>query len=122
MNNYPSSLAEVTSSEGILYDPVESLVKIFGIGRALPGEPDKIITSMKPVFCGAPGLEGAPKDHKTGWDAAVGPPTRGLVNGNIGPNAATGNLAAKLIRPVRRKLNGELGTSMCSREELLRAI
>ena len=56
-----------------------------------PGEPDKIITSMKPVFCGAPGLEGAPKDHKTGWDAAVGPPTRGLVNGNVGPNAATGN-------------------------------
>ena len=34
VNDYPSSLAEVTSSEGILYDQVASLVKIFGIGRA----------------------------------------------------------------------------------------
>ena len=44
------------------------------------------------------------------------------MNGNVGPNAATGNLTAKMLKPVRNQMNKQQGMSLCSREELLRAI
>ena len=44
------------------------------------------------------------------------------MNGNVGPNAATGNPTAKMLKPVRAQMNKQQGTSLCSREELLRVI
>ena len=65
-------------------------------------------------------MSGEAKDHKTGWDPLVGPPKRPLCNGNIGGNAAMGQLTFLVLRPIRNNLNDQQKTSICSREELQR--
>ena len=44
------------------------------------------------------------------------------MNDNVGPNAALGNISSRLVRPVRKFFNHEVGTAVCSTGELLRAI
>ena len=49
----------------------------------------------------------------------MGPPKRPLCNGNIGANSSIGHIAFILLRPIRNDLARQVGTSVCSREELL---
>ena len=119
----PASMEEVAISEGILYSHSTAICRIFNMGReAGDGEADRIKEALKPVFCGVPALVGSRKDHKTGWDAIIGPPTRPICNANIGPNSGLGNLVARALRPLKIALGRECQYTVCSTEELLREI
>ena len=44
------SMEDVSSNEGLLYDHVSALTRVFGFGNGLEGERDRIRESMKPTF------------------------------------------------------------------------
>ena len=70
---------------------------------------------------GIPAMIGSRKVHKVGWEAGTGPPTHPIINAKLGPNAGMGNLISRIIRPLRKEINN-IGTTLASTEELLRAI
>ena len=76
---------------------------------------------MKVVSSDIPPLKGLRKDHKKVMDPSLGPPNRPFLNAGIGPNANLANLQARILRPVRTVLNSEIGTEVCSTEEVKRA-
>ena len=84
----------MTASEELLYDHCGALLKIFSVGKDTPEEQLKILQGMKAKYSGVPAMEGSPKDHKEGCDPVKGPITRPLINANVGPNAAVGNITS----------------------------
>ena len=105
-------LEDMVEFEIELYNHVAALVRVFGLGKQSEGETEKIIKAMKLTFCSVTPMSGEAKDHKTGWDPAVGPPKHPLCNGNIGANSSIGHIAFILLRPIRNDLARQVGTSV----------
>ena len=131
--NYARAMApHLEAAHACTYEDVaESEKTIYAVSKALcrglevGGDGDnmeRISESMKVVSGGVPVLQGLRKDHKKGFDPAVGPPCRPLLNAKLGPNANLGNLIARVLRPLRKELAEETGTELLNTESLLHSM
>ena len=121
INEIPSSMQEVKSSEVLLNAHAKSWCKMLRVGsNAGSSQSQRIQEAIKVVDCGVPPLRGLRKDHKKNADPVLGPPCRPYMNAGLGPNANLGNIQARFIRPVKKKLVGLIGTEVCSTEEVKR--
>ena len=76
------------------------------IGEAAgSGQPRQCRRALVGNYTTIPSLQGLRKDHKgdIGGDPVKGPKLRPLVAANKAPNAALGNLVAKIAKAVRNK-------------------
>ena len=118
----PVGMDEIRVSEETLYNHSTVMCRILKMGKeAGDGQADKIVESFKVVFGGVPALVGSRKDHKENWDPVIGPATRPICNAFLGPNSGLGNIMARVLRPLRKRLCENVGTEVCSTEEILRS-
>ena len=116
------SMEDLAAAEDELYLYSKAFTRIFNFGRdAGENKMSSIMESFKVSGGGAPANTGLRKDHKTGWDQHIGPPTRPVVNAKQGPNVNLGNAITRVVRPLREEWNNNHNTEVVSTEELLRS-
>ena len=120
-SDIPATMSDVKSSEVLLNAHTKSWCKMLRVGsNAGSSQSQRIQEALKVVDCGVPPLRGLRKDHKKNFDPVSGPPCRPYMNAGLGPNANLGNIQARFLRPVKKKLVSMLGTEVCSTEEVKR--
>ena len=99
--------------------------KVFRIGEAAgSGQPRRCGRALVGYFNTIPTLQGLRKDHKGNidGDSSKGPKLRPLAAANKAPNAALGNLVARVAKVVGDNIASKIGSEIISTEELKRDI
>ena len=130
MSNHFSSDKEVSPEEVRKADKLLNVhsrawCKVFCIGEAVgSGQHRRCGRALVNNFSTIPTLLGLRKDHKGDMDVnpIKGPKLGLLAAANKAPNAALGNLVAKLAKLIGDNISGRFGGKIISTQELKRDI
>ena len=114
---------DVRKGEKELNNHARVWVRIFNIGGT-NGQRRRCARALMSNWVTIPVLEGLRKDHKGNMnnDPDLGPKVRLLCAANRAPNAAFGNLIAKVAKAVGDSISGREKGEVVSTEELKRNI
>ena len=83
---------------------------------------DRIKSALKNKNAHIPVMKGADKDHKTGFNEAIGPPLRPIVGADEAPNGQISSVMTEILQALSLELDKVENVMCLSTEEMLYAI